>query len=367
MTLPRKRVAGLSIAHVVDEGAWGGLATFLANLILSQASDEKIGEIHLIGDLDQMEPALRQMPVFFHDYRSNRRLKKALGVSAAIGKHLRSIRPDIVILHSSFPGFWGRLIRRPSWKIVYCAHGWAFSQHVGAVKRSLYRLAERLLSRHTDAIVSISGAEFRAGEDAGIRPDLHKMIGHGLMPAIAVRCEVLPVSPDAINLLFIGRFDRQKGLDILLDALDDPKLAHITLWVVGRNIIGAGIDVPERSNVRLLGWIQNDQIDGIIVQMDAVIVPSRWEGFGLVALEAMRNSRPVIASSVGGLAEIVEDGLNGRILDISDLEQIRHVLKDLRKPDLERMGKSAFAMFQKKYVWSRCYDDWRALIAKISG
>src|SRR5579863_7859380 len=98
---------GLSIAHVVDEGAWGGLATFLANLLESQGRDKGIRSIHLVCDPDQMDPTLRRLPVVFHAYKSDRRLSKAASVSAAISAHLNSIHPDVVILHSSFPGFWG--------------------------------------------------------------------------------------------------------------------------------------------------------------------------------------------------------------------------------------------------------------------
>ena len=301
-----------------------------------------------------------------HGYRSDRRLSRALKTSRDIEAQLRRISPDVVVLHSSFPGLWGRLHTglRP-WKTLYCAHGWAFEQRTSSMKRVLYGTVESLLSRRTDAIVSISASEYQAAERLGVRPRSHKLIRHGLAPASGDSAMDLPISPEHINLLFIGRFDRQKGLDLLLEALDDPRLAHVTLWVVGRNIIGEGVAVPARPNIRLLGWLENEKIDGVIRQMDAVVAPSRWEGFGLVALEAMRNGRPAIVSPAGGLKELIEDGVNGRLLDITHVEAMRDVLASLRKPDLERMGQAGLAIFQQKHGWDRCYGEWQTLISGL--
>lgn len=367
LTAPASRngPAGLCVVHVVDEGAWGGLATFVSNLVLSQQADSEIGDIHLVCDPDEMDPALKALPVILHAYQSDRRLLAARNTSRAIEAHLRSIGPDIVILHSSFPGFWGRLIRRPTWKVLYCAHGWAFQQQVGAIKRALYRFAERMLSKRTHAVVSISGSEYAAGERAQIVPKIHRLILHGL-PNSALAPAPLPARQTGIiNLLFIGRFDRQKGLDILLEVFEDQRLDAITLSIIGRNVIGEGVVVPDRVNIRKLGWIPNDHIDAIIQSVDAVIVPSRWEGFGLVALEAMRNGRAVLSSGAGGLSEIVQDGVNGRVIDVADVESVRELLCSLTVSELERLGEEGHRLFCEKYSWDNCFAQWRGLTREI--
>lgn len=354
---------GLSVAHVVDEGAWGGLATFMVNLLSSQLADPKFREVHLVCDLEHTDPALLGMTgIHYHAYRSDRRLRSALKTSRIVHEHLHNIRPDLAVLHSSFPGLWGRLRTPRGWKVLYCAHGWAFQQSVSWPKRRAYALAEAFLSRRTDAIVSISASEFAAAEKAGVKPRQHALIRHGLRDSDSKEAPTLPMRHDEINLLFVGRFDRQKGLDILLEALDDPRLAHLTLWIVGRNIIGEGVVIPKRRNIHLLGWMENSRIDGIIRQMDAVVIPSRWEGFGLIALEAMRNGRPPVVSMVGGLREIVVDGVNGLFLNIQDIEDLRRRLESLRREDLRRMGEIAQQMFQERYRWDRCYENWRTLL-----
>lgn len=282
-----------------------------------------------------------------------------------IEAHLRSIGPDIVILHSSFPGFWGRLIRRPTWKVLYCAHGWAFQQQVGAIKRALYRFAERMLSKRTHAVVSISGSEYAAGERAQIVPKIHRLILHGL-PNSALAPAPLPARQTGIiNLLFIGRFDRQRDWISPLRFLKTSGLTRSLFRSSDETSLRGRLVVPDRVNIRKLGWIPNDHIDAIIQSVDAVIVPSRWEGFGLVALEAMRNGRAVLSSGAGGLSEIVQDGVNGRVIDVADVELVRELLCSLTVSELERLGEEGHRLFCEKYSWDNCFAQWRGLTREI--
>lgn len=355
----------LTVAHIVDEGAWGGLATFVTNIVRSQAEDPAIGKIHLVCDPGKMDPALARESVQIHAYATSRRLTKLPAVTAAIANTLRRIAPDVVYLHSSFPGLWGRLISSRSWKTIYCSHGWAFTQQIGAGRRYFYYVVEALLSRRTDAIVSISESEFQAAERAGIRPRIHRLIRHGIGPAEPQSGPVLERASNTINMLFVGRFDRQKGLDRLLDVLGTPELAHITLWLAGRNIIGEGVSIPRRSNVRELGWLPNRVIDSVMRQVDVVVVPSRWEGFGLVVLEAMRNAKPIIASDVGGLGELVQDGVNGRKFDFADVTACRRALSSITLSELEAMGAKGLQIYQEKFQWELCYKAWSTLTNEV--
>ncbi len=82
-------------------------------------------------------------------------------------------------------------------------------------------------------------------------------------------------------------------------------------------------------------------------------MPSHWEGFGLVALEAMRNRKAVIASRVGGLPELVLDGINGRLMDIRDVPASRDLLAGLNKPELARMGEGRREIFDRGFTSGR--------------
>jgi D-inositol-3-phosphate glycosyltransferase len=117
------------------------------------------------------------------------------------------------------------------------------------------------------------------------------------------------------DLLFVGRFQKAKGLDILLDALailhkggrEVPKLGVIG-WF-GQNQIRkltSGLDAAVRGVVEFIGAVTRDQMPELINSTRFVVLPSRYESFGLVALEAISCGVPVIATRVGGLPELVE-------------------------------------------------------------
>jgi glycosyltransferase involved in cell wall biosynthesis len=356
-------LAGLTVVHVV-EGSQGGVGTAVRDLIEAQSRDSGIREVHLVTDRRRMGDMLHAVPARIHEYRSTRSPFGLLHVSRSLQRQLRSIAPDVVYLHSSFPGLYGRLqLRRQAtpWVTVYCAHGWAFTQQISFAARKLYMLVERTLARHTDAIVSISYSEFDAAVRANVTGPLHRVIYHGVPGRKEVVPAPVPVDPDRLNVAFIGRFDRQKGLDLLLHAFATPQLDHVTLWLIGGSTLHHKYAIPEQSNVKLIGWVPNSQIDSYIQCFDAVIVPSRWEGFGIIALEAMRNGKPVLASRTGGLAELVIDGVNGRLFNPGDLDGLQRLLREISKADLIRMGKLAFDIFHAGFELPGCYARWSAL------
>ncbi len=359
-----KEPGALSVVHVV-ETCCGGVATFVAHMIQSQIDDPAFSEITLLHDQRATEAKLLDVAPHIATYESTRNPLHAIKIAWQVHQRLKAINPDVVILHSSFPGLWGRLFKG-SWKTIYCPHGWSFSQDFFFLSRLAYKKIEAALSYRCDAIVSISHDEFRVGHDAGIPDSKHSVIRHGLLPSAPADEPVLPLDPQAINLAFVGRFERQKGLDILYDIFKDPRLDYITVWLVGEDIRGVKQYVlPARPNLRHLGWRNTAQVDKILSQVDAMIMPSRSEGFGLAAIEAMRNRKAVIASRVGGLGELIIDGVNGRLIDINNIAACRTILTELNKPDLEKMGNSAFEIFEREFRWDVCYRKWRQLILRV--
>ena len=78
-------------------------------------------------------------------------------------------------------------------------------------------------------------------------------------------------------------------------------------------------------------------------------MPSRWEGFGLVAIEAMKNSKPVIVSNRGALPELIKNNKNGYIFDMDNLNSLILILSKLNKSDLKILGKNARKSFLKNF------------------
>ncbi len=130
------------------------------------------------------------------------------------------------------------------------------------------------------------------------------------------------------DVLYFGRLVDYKGVDVLIDAmrsLPDAKL----------RIVGTG---PQEGDLRLLakdmknvsfdGFLSGSKLWDAVRRARVVVVPSVWyEAFGLTALEAMALGRPVIASNLGGLAEIVEDEVSGRIVKAGDVGALARAIK----------------------------------------
>ena len=350
----------LTVAHVV-EGCRGGVGSAVKHLIEAQSKDHTIGEVHLFADPGRMGDMLHDVPAFTHEYESTRDPLRLLHVSRLLMRQLRLLSPDVVYLHSTYPGLYGRLTLNKNgeqWTTIYCAHGWAFTQRIDFLRKKFYTLIERALAYRTDAIVSISYSEFDAAAAANVCPPLHRVIHHGVPARSGHPPALLAMDPNRLNLAFVGRFDRQKGLDLLLKVLADRQLSHITLWVIGDSTLGPKVSIPEQTNVHLLGWVPHQEIDSYMQCFDAVVVPSLWEGFGLIALEAMRNGKAVLASRTGGLAEQIIDGVNGRFFNTGDENDLRRLLLDISKPQLETMGKMAAEIFHMGFELATSYERW---------
>ncbi len=143
--------------------------------------------------------------------------------------------------------------------------------------------------------------------------------------------------PGARRLLFVGRFDQQKGIDILFSALrrlGDSAFACI----VGDSLHTSLQDLP--SNARYVGWLNPSGLEAYYRSAEIIVMPSRWEGLPLVAIEAMRAGLPIIASNVGGLPEIVENGETGLLIPPNDVDALVEAIRDLTSEQLEYMGRT---------------------------
>uniref|UniRef100_UPI000A5A6B62 glycosyltransferase family 4 protein n=1 Tax=Levilactobacillus brevis TaxID=1580 RepID=UPI000A5A6B62 len=153
------------------------------------------------------------------------------------------------------------------------------------------------------------------------------------------------------KLLFIGRFDAAKGLSFLLD---NGKLKEngIELVVIGASVLQDQNLKYDDRNIRFLGWVDNEYIGSYMMHCDAVIVPSMWEGFGLVALEAMRAHKMVIASNVGGLPELIIDKKNGLLFKKGSAKSLNERLNEfagMSDSAINIMGERGYDLFRQKY------------------
>ena len=199
--------------------------------------------------------------------------------------------------------------------------------------------------------------------------------------------EYIGVPPCGRMLLFVGRIEPLKGLGVLVEAIgmmhqnevftDDPFCLVIIGGDPGANKDQADIEMSRikglteqyglKNLVTFLGKRNQDSLPYYYSAAEAVVVPSQYESFGMVALEAMACGTPVVASQVGGLAYLVQDGITGYTVPVDEPAQLADRLtvllqdKNLR----DRLGKQAFQVAQD-YAWekitARLVDVYREVI-----
>lgn len=353
----------LKVLHVT-ETLPGGIATYLRELVLLHKDDPAIAEIRVLAPRDQLSH-LKELPSgMLRGYeRTGRNLRSLWSLSVALRAQVAELGPCVIHLHSSFAGTIGRLLRfclPPDVRIVYCPHGWAFSRDGGWITRLTYIWIERLLASCAHAWIAISQHELDAASAVGIRSNHAHMIYNGVSDTQEVPVEPLPeMNPGYINLLFVGRHDRQKGLDIVLSVM--PKLAQqkIRLYVVGAGVIDDMQQTQNVGNITWLGWRSGTDLIACYRACSAVIMPSRWEGMGLVAAEAMREGKPVVASQRGALPEVVGDG--GILFDPENAEALLALLLRLDSAQLLALGLKARARYLQCFQSERMGQEVMAL------
>lgn len=308
----------MKIMHVC-ETVTGGIATYLNNVVAEQARRPEVEVVSVLLPSAQLEEinldgatgvdGKIELIGFAGDGRLQRLRHLATRLRGAIG----DARPDVVHVHSTFAGFLCRAlpISFHGAKLIYQPHGVAFDPHrISGLKKHGIQWVERALYQRTDGVVAISEYEQALLEQAG-------MGDKSLLIKNCVRDTREAIGEDQKEdfYLFIGRFDRQKGFDQLYEFWGEDRPS---LKIVGGNVVDSESGFAPRDNMEFLGWLDNATLDGLIARAKALIVPSRWEGFGLVVLEAYRNATPVICSNRGALPELITHGETGFVFDFDD-------------------------------------------------
>jgi glycosyltransferase involved in cell wall biosynthesis len=168
-----------------------------------------------------------------------------------------------------------------------------------------------------------------------------------------------------LKVLFVGRLDRQKGVDVLIEAVQ-PLEKRVSTRVVGESVLAGGLLRRNSEGVEFLGWLDRTAVASQMAACDVVVVPSRWEGFGLVAIEAMRMGKPVVASAVGGLPEIIVDGLTGKLVPPEDSAALTEVLQQLDPAACARMGAAGRERFLELYSIDRTHARLKRLYQAVT-
>ncbi|HVT36088.1 MAG TPA: glycosyltransferase family 4 protein, partial [Nevskiaceae bacterium] len=244
-------------------------------------------------------------------------------------------------------------------------------ERVIAAERQLLQRAPRILA-NSNAIVDILQREY--GVDLSNR---HEVIAHGTddplaLPeraALAQQRDEQMLAGDKLRVLYVGRFEPRKGFDIAA-AVAEKLLAHgnIEMRFVGdklsatweRRLRLGGSKLDQSDNLRFLGVVERTELDDAYAEADLVLTPSRFESFGLVAIEAMAAGRPVLALNAGGLGEVVNNGVDGLNWEdgdgVADSISEAIIALDHDRARLHQLGRAARASFEEKFTTGRMVE-----------
>jgi glycosyltransferase involved in cell wall biosynthesis len=284
-----------------------------------------------------------------------------LGLPWRIRHEARAFRPDAIVAQSPFEAA-AALIARTGAPVIVELHGdWrTFGRLYGsAARRAIARLADAAGTwavRHAAKVRAVSPYTARLAREVGREPAATFPAFMDLAPFTASPSAL----PDSTVALFVGVLEPYKNIDGLADAWRSAR-PNAELRIVGK---GTRTDVVE-SLVRdgLATWQPDLSTDEIVRALDdasALILPSRSEGMGRVVIEAQLRGRPVLGSNVGGIPDLVTDGVDGVLFDPGRIDL--SVLND--RAELARLAGNARAAGER---WLVSPDEYAERMRELLG
>lgn len=303
-------------------------------------------------------------------------------------KILRKERPDIVHTHTSKAGFLGRfasfLARVPI--IIHTPHGHVFHSYFGPVLTKIFVIAEKISSLITDKIITLTNRERDEHIERRIAPlnkfitihsgvDLDRFMNLNIN--IKKKKKELNIPKDYCVIGTVGRLVPIKGHKYLVSAAEMiikefPKTVFIFVGdgflkpILERHAEALGI----RKNIIFTGWRKD--VPEILYLFDILVFPSLNEGMGRVMVEGMSLGKPIVASNVGGIRDLIEDGKNGILVPPRDSNALRKAISRLirNKKLAEGLGKigkmEVYPDFDASTMVKKIDNLYESLLSKVN-
>jgi len=242
----------------------------------------------------------------------------------------------------------------------------------GALEQnSRIQLAEKMLIQAASSVLTVSESSKRQ-----VLEQREGNISVSIIPPGFARptlqYEKLEPIKDKVQLLFVGHITRAKGI---LDVLEAIALLTDKHWFL--NVVGSGEAEPETWNkakemiednelsmqVTMHGRVEDDVLQVLYQQADVFVLPSYWEGYGIVFLEAMSFGLPVISTMAGAISEVVEHESCGLLVEVGDVQALSQALEEvISKPEKRKIwSRNAKVKADKALDWQsieQCFLAW---------
>jgi glycosyltransferase involved in cell wall biosynthesis len=374
--ISRLNIGGPAI-HVITLTAGLDPARFDSRLV---TGTENAGEGSLadLAASHGVEPVV--IPEIVGEAQLGRRDVKAL---LTLYRLLRAERPHIVHTHTAKAGFIGRLAARLAGVpiVVHTYHGHVLRGYYGGVKTWLLRRMEQGLAGLTDQIIAVSEQVKRDLIAYRVaRADKIRVIPLGLdlgtfldetTPRGELRREI-GLSNGAPLVGIVGRIFPIKNHRLFLDAAAAVAAQERTarFLVVGDGVLRPAMEQHARAlgiadRVVFTGWRRD--LARIYADLDVLVVSSNNEGTPVSAIEAMAAGRPVVATRVGGLPDLISDGKTGRLVPPGDVHALSTAVLELLRdrPFARALGETARGQVRERFAAERLIADVQGLYGEL--
>jgi glycosyltransferase involved in cell wall biosynthesis len=279
-----------------------------------------------------------------------------------VAHELRTFRPDAVLVqgvHESTGALAARRLARSDAKLILDVQGdWhaAASEYGSRARRiaaPVANLAAPFAVRHADAVRTVSEQTSELVRSLGVEPAA-TFPSYVDLESFAGEPKPLPAEPRA---LFVGALERVKGVDVLLAAWP-----RSSLQVVGTGPLG-GL-VADSHEVEWSPSLEQAEIAAALDESWCLVLPSRSEGLPRVVLEAISRGRAVVGTHVGGIPDVIDDGVNGLLVPPGDSQALAAALERILSDRslAERLGAAAYASAER---WRTTPEEWARRIAAL--
>ncbi|MEE8393281.1 MAG: glycosyltransferase family 4 protein [Rhodospirillales bacterium] len=287
-----------------------------------------------------------------------------------IRKLLKENNYDLVHYWTSIPSGLLSFLHRGRIPYIVSLYGGDIPKFVPGELQFFHRLAgpfNKSVVRNAITVTAMSNAAGQAAE---------KELGPANMTVIWNATEAPSIDSQAaakrddgvLRLISVGRMLDWKRFDMVIKAVG--KCDDVELVVVG--------DGPEKGNLerlankncagkaRFLGLVNKDRVYGELSKSDVFVLPSIADSFGNVYVEAMACGLPVVGARAGGVVDIIEDGVNGFLIEPDNLDELVGRINFLKDPGKrEKMARESIRIFQEKFTWPRVFEKYREVYREL--
>ena len=269
---------------------------------------------------------------------------------------------DLIHCHTPVGGVMGRLAgKKFNIPVLYIAHGFHFYKGAPLINNLVYKNIEKHYSKYTDALVVMNDEDYNAALQMNAKK-VYKINGIGFCNSKFKNNErneklikELGVNEEDKVLLSVGELNKNKNHIEILNALSEIKDKHFKYFICGRGPLKEKYEqfINEHGladKVKLLGFRKD--VNDILNLTNIFIMPSLREGLPMSIMEAMEKGIPVIASNIRGCKDLIENGVNGILVDLKERNGFKKAICKLLDDEnlCKHMGENNKTKIKQFYI-----------------